>query len=131
VIQAQSRNTILLGEHEVIARMMLAQYLRECGYTVLEAANTEEAMALLKAPEVRVDIVLCAVDLSGAVGGFALARTIRAETPGIKFILTGNTAGAANAAGELCEEGPLLKKPYDHQLLVDQIKRLLAQRDRK
>jgi hypothetical protein len=31
-------------------------------------------------------------------------------------------------AAELCEVGPTLKRPYDHKLVLDRIKRLLAAR---
>jgi hypothetical protein len=38
---------------------------------------------------------------------------------------------AAEAAAELFEDNPLLKKPYDPQIVVDRIKQLLAARKRK
>jgi hypothetical protein len=33
-------------------------------------------------------------------------------------------------AGNLCQEGPTASKPYDHQLLLDHIRRSRAARDR-
>jgi hypothetical protein len=38
---------------------------------------------------------------------------------------------AAHAAGKLCEHGPILTKPYDHKIVLDHIKRLLAARVRQ
>jgi hypothetical protein len=35
------------------------------------------------------------------------------------------------AAGKLCADGPMLIKPYDHQIVLDRIKRLLATRARE
>lgn len=43
-----------------------------------------------------------------------------------KMLLAGTVAKAADAAAEICEEGPLLGKPYDQQLVLDRIKRLMA-----
>ena len=43
-------------------------------------------------------------------------------------ILAGTPAKAADAAAELCDEGPNLARPYEPQLVVDRIKRLLAKR---
>jgi len=39
-------------------------------------------------------------------------------------------ARAADAAAELCEQGPMLSKPYEPQAVGEWIKRLLAERDR-
>jgi hypothetical protein len=52
------------------------------------------------------------------------------KRPSAKVILTGTVANEAKEAADLCEEGPVLSKPYDPQLLVDRIKRALATRDR-
>jgi len=40
---ASPPETILFVEDEALVRMDLAQYLRECGYQVHEAANASEA----------------------------------------------------------------------------------------
>lgn len=48
----------------------------------------------------------------------------------MKLILAGTIANQAKEAADLCDEGPQLSKPYDSQLLVDRIKRVLAVRDR-
>jgi CheY-like chemotaxis protein len=50
--------TVLLVDAKVLSRLALADYLRECGYRVIEAASPEEAMMVLKAPELKVDILL-------------------------------------------------------------------------
>ena len=45
---------ILFVEDEVLVRMPIAQYLRDCGYRVIEAANAEEAMTVLMQKETAV-----------------------------------------------------------------------------
>ena len=40
---ASPPETVLFVEDEALVRMDLAQYLRECGYQVHEAANASEA----------------------------------------------------------------------------------------
>lgn len=124
-----SEPCVLLVEADILVRHPLAEYLRECGYTVLEAANTDDARKLLaEGPQV-VDAVLADVDAAGE-GGFALAAFVRANHPGVPVILAGSVAKAVASAGDLCREGPALAKPYDHQLVLDRIRRLLAARDR-
>ena len=118
--------TVLVVEPEVLARMMIASYLRECGYKVIEAVNGDEAMLVLREPEVDVRVVFSVIELPGPTNGFVLSQWMRTHRPEVQVILASNGAGAAKEAGDLCEDGPLMKKPYDHRLLADRIKRLLA-----
>jgi DNA-binding response OmpR family regulator len=110
---------------------MVSHYLRECGYAVLEASNADEALLILQAPDLHIDVVFCVVELPGTLDGFGLARWVRANLPDTQMILAGDVSRTAKVAGQLCEEGPMMKRPYDHQLLADSIKRLLAARGRK
>jgi DNA-binding response OmpR family regulator len=61
------------------------------------------------------------------VDGFRLVQWLRAYQPGLPIILVTSLAGAAEASSELCENGPVMKKPYEHQLLSDRIRQLLAE----
>ena len=40
------QETILVVEDDVLVRMPIAQYLRDCGYRVIEAVSADEAMAV-------------------------------------------------------------------------------------
>jgi CheY-like chemotaxis protein len=113
-------------EDEVLTRLVIAEYLRECGYKVHEAANADEAVAVLEAPEVSVDIVFSDVLMPGSMDGFGLAKWIRARRPEIAVILTSSVDRSADIAGMLCEAGPLLEKPYEPHGVVDRIKQLMA-----
>jgi DNA-binding response OmpR family regulator len=117
--------TILIVEDEVLIRFDVADYLRTCGYRVIEAANATEAIAVLQSGR-RIDLVFSDVQLPGSMDGFALARWVRAHQPEIKVILTSGVSRSAEVAGELCEEGPLEKKPYDPQHLLERIRSTLA-----
>jgi CheY-like chemotaxis protein len=121
--------TVLVVEDEILIRMVISEYLRECGYRVIEAAHAAEAVSLLQEPEVDVDIVFSDVEMTaGGMDGFALARWIRKNRPELKVVMAGSPARAAEMAGDLCESGPLLSKPYDPQFAIDRIRRLLAER---
>lgn len=120
---------LLIVESDVLVRHPLAEYLRECGYRVLEAATTTEARKLLDDDGRSVGVVLADVD-TPEEGGFALAAWIRRTDPAIEVVLTGSPARAAQKAGDLCEDGPALTKPYDHRRVLDHIRRLQAARER-
>ena len=116
--------TVLVVEDEVLIRLVIADYLRECGYRVHEAVNAEEAVAILQSPEVSVDVVFSDVEMPGTMDGFGLARWTRANKPGTQVILTSGAERSADIAATLCEAGPLLKKPYPSKDVVDRIKQL-------
>src|SRR5262245_65212110 len=52
-----TRETVLVVEDDVLVRMPIAQYLRDCGYKVIEAVSADEAMTVLLHRETVVDIV--------------------------------------------------------------------------
>ena len=120
--------TILVVEDDILIRLVIAQYLRECGYKVIETANGEEAIIVLNQAELKIDVVFSTVQMPGAMDGFALARWTRQNRKGVDVILAGSPSRAAEAAGDLCESGPLLSKPYEPQQVVDRIRRLMADR---
>jgi CheY-like chemotaxis protein len=68
--------TILVVEPDILVRMVIADYLRDCGYKVVEGVNADEALAVLEAGK-KIDIILAEVRIAGSVDGFGLARQIR------------------------------------------------------
>jgi CheY-like chemotaxis protein len=117
--------TILVVEDDVLVRSVAAAYLRECGFDVIEASGADEAIRVLQA-ELQVDIVFSDIQMPGSMDGFGLAQWVRRERPWLKVILTSGAARTAKAAGDLCEHGPVLAKPYDHADLERHIRSLLA-----
>ena len=64
---------VLVVDDEVIARMVISEYLRDCGYKVIEAADVAEALHVLQQVEFDIAVVLCGIGNAGPAGGFALA----------------------------------------------------------
>jgi DNA-binding response OmpR family regulator len=123
-------HTILTVEPDVLVRLVIADYLRECGYRVFEASDAAEAVAILETPTISINVLFTEARMSGAMDGFGLAQWIRVNRPGTRVLLTTGATRSAHIAGELCEAGPLMKKPYAPQNVVDRIKRLLAKSER-
>jgi DNA-binding response OmpR family regulator len=126
MVEADIPATVLVVDGEVIIRTEISAYLRDCGYRVIEAATSDEALHVLSANSEPVKIILTDVQLPGSLDGFGLARWVRSNKPGVGVVLAGTAQRAAVAAGELCEDGPTLSKPYDPQIVADRIKRLLG-----
>jgi DNA-binding NtrC family response regulator len=123
------QDCILLVESDVLVRHALAEYLRECGYKVAEALNAAEARQFLAESETDVDIVIADVTQT-ADNGFVLASWLRETKPDIQVVLAGTVKKTVERAGEICEEGPAITKPYSHQFVLDHIRQLLAARQR-
>jgi CheY-like chemotaxis protein len=121
------QDTILVVQNEVFVRMVICDYLRGCGYKVIEAANADEALVVLQNPEIPLDVVVTDIETPGAMDGFALSRWIRTHRPELDVLLTGSVPRAVSIASDLCDEGPL-PRPYDPQVMVDRIRRLTAAR---
>jgi CheY-like chemotaxis protein len=122
--------TVLVVEDEVLLRLVIAAYLRDCGYKVIEAADADEAVLVLTQPDLVVDVLFSDIEMPGSMDGFGLAQWTRANRPGLEVVLTGSVPRAVNAAANLCEEGPV-PKPYEPQSVHDRIRRLLAARPAK
>jgi DNA-binding response OmpR family regulator len=92
-VRSESDNpthTILVVEDDVLIRMPLVEYLRECGYQVFEAAGVAEARAVLDA-DTPVDLVFTDVNQQN---GFLLASWVRQHHPKTQVLLTSDTADA-------------------------------------
>ena len=123
-----SPQSILIVDGDIVSRHVLADYLRSCGYAVVEAANTDEAMIALGEPTLSIDVVLCDVYAVGSQNGFGLSTWVRANRPDLEVRLAAGVDVAAQTAAQLCEVGPQLKRPYEPEAVVDYIKRLRAHR---
>jgi DNA-binding response OmpR family regulator len=122
-------NTIIVVEPDVLTRMVLADYLRECGYKVVECPNAEDVLIILSAGR-KVDAVLCEVDLIGGLNGFGLALRVKETHPAVDVLLTSGPSAAADRAGQLCEDGPL-EQPYHPRDVVRRLDRLRERRRRR
>jgi CheY-like chemotaxis protein len=120
--------SILIVDGDIISRHAIADYLRHCGYSVIEAAKAEEAFVALLEPTLSIDVILCDVSTLGSQIGFELANWVRSNRAELEVKLVGGAEMAAKTAAELCESGPDLTRPYEPSAVIDYIKRLRASR---
>ena len=115
-IQAPAE-TILFVEDEALVRMDMAEFLRECGYRVHEAANATEALEALES-KFAVDLVFTDINLGEGMNGVELAAWTLSHRPGVKVLVT--TGGSrVEFPPEIVE--PLLTKPYTGRGLLDRV----------
>lgn len=109
-------------EDEVLVRLMMADELRGRGFAVLEAANVEEALAVLES-SARVDLVLTDVRMPGRLDGLALVQVLNEKRPRLKVIL----ASAHRPNVDFPENVvAYVQKPYDVGRVIQVIRRALS-----
>jgi response regulator RpfG family c-di-GMP phosphodiesterase len=62
-------------------------FLRDCGYYVVEAASTDEAITILQNTNTPIDVVLSEIDIPGSMNGFGFAQWARSVRPELKNLL--------------------------------------------
>lgn len=90
---------VLVVEDEVLLRALLADELRNAGYTVMEAANGEEALNILRSP-LNVDCVITDLTMP-RMDGEALVRALQSEFPYLKVIMVSGKTPAADVQRSL------------------------------
>ena len=130
-VESQGKsNSVLVIDGDILSRHAIADYLRRCGYIVVEAVSTDEAMAALSEPILSIDVIMCDVQAIGTQSAFQFANWVKQNHPALAVKLAGDLASVATTAAELCEGGPHLARPYEPQAVVDYIFQLRAERDR-
>ncbi len=99
--------------------------LEEHGYTVLDAANGNEALELLESHEGSVQLLLTDVVMPD-MGGRELAERLRGSHPGMKVLFTsGYTDDAIVHYGVLDEGVNFIGKPYSVADLTHKVREVL------
>jgi DNA-binding NtrC family response regulator len=117
------RPVILVVEEEVAERVAIAEHLGEAGFDVVEAEDTDEALAVL---ERRSDVRGLVTDahLPGRIDGSELARTVRDRRPGVRVVLI---SGHSDLRDDEMPEGvEFVSKPYLLDRLAPTLRRLMG-----
>jgi CheY-like chemotaxis protein len=109
---------LLVVEDEVLNRLSTSDFLRNEGFTVLEAGSSREALTVLKARS-DVSVVVTDIHMSGALEGLDLIREIRKSFPAVKIV----TASAYQITEPV---EAVITKPYSLERLASVIKSLLG-----
>ncbi|WP_081856303.1 ATP-binding protein [Thioclava dalianensis] len=104
--------TVLLVEDEAPVRAFASRALKLQGFNVLEAENAEEALAMLEAPDLAVDIFVTDVIMPGLDGPSWVAQA-RESRPGIKTIFMSGYAEDVFKNGDSpIDNSVFLPKPF-------------------
>jgi CheY-like chemotaxis protein len=114
---------VLVVEDEFLVRMDAVDFMRESGFTVYEAGNADEAIALL---EMHRDIraVFTDIHMPGSIDGLKLAHYVRKRWPPVKLIIT---SGQAKPRPEEMPVGSgYVGKPYQLGKVTDSLRAMIG-----
>jgi len=110
---------ILVVEDEALVRGCVVAQLEDAGFTVIEAANGDEALQQFE-DHALVTTLFTDINMPGELDGLSLAHMIFKLRPNVRLILT--SGRGAPLASELPLGGQFLPKPYDSGLLTTLIR---------
>jgi CheY-like chemotaxis protein len=117
--------TILVVEDEAAVRESATALLRKLGYTVLEAGNGQEAIAIADGGAA-IDLLFTDMIMPGGMTGRALAQELGKRRPGMRVLYcSGYTDSAIAHQGRLDEGVVLLQKPYKRRDLARKVRKVL------
>jgi CheY-like chemotaxis protein len=119
---------ILIAEDNAVNRELLRELLEPCGFSVLEASNGKEALAMIE--QSQPDLLLLDISMP-ILDGFAAVRKIR-ENPRLSALpVVAITAYAMQGDREkILDSGfsGYLSKPVDSRSLAQELERHLGKR---
>jgi CheY-like chemotaxis protein len=122
-VQASDIHTVLVVEDEVLVRLMIAEELRSAGFQVIEAADADEALAVL-ASITDVSVIFSDIRMPGSMDGLELAKKVRANFPKIRIVLASGNLAAVTSV----DHDGFFLKPYEPDEIINLIKTLLDQK---
>lgn len=117
--------TILCVEDDRKIRNYVTMQLETLGYTVIAAANADEALAIVR-QDAAFDLLFTDIVMPGSMNGRQLAETLMAGRPSLRVLFTsGYSDGALPLQGRAGHGIPLLTKPYRRAELARMMRRCL------
>jgi len=118
---ATERPVVLVVEDDFLIRIGAVEMIGQGGFDVIEAANADEAIAIL---QIRLDITVVFTDIQipGSMDGLRLATAIRGRWPPIKIVATSGLVDVRKT--DLPEGGRFLSKPYSPVEIVGTLREL-------
>jgi len=120
--------TILIAEDEPAVRRMLVKVLKKGGYTVLAAADGNEALDLFEENAQAIDLVILDIVMPG-LGGRQVMDRIKAKHEGVRFLFSSGYSEQAIHTDFVIQEGMrLIQKPYMPADLLREVRRILDEK---
>jgi len=122
---APGTETVLVVEDEPEVRRLVERLLRGKGYRVLTAGSPADAVALAKAHEAAIDLLLTDVIMPG-MNGRELARLLAPARPAMRVLYMSGYADAAMSQQGILPPGTaFVSKPFTPEVLARKVREVL------
>jgi CheY-like chemotaxis protein len=117
-------SVVLVVEDEMLLRMRAVDMVEDAGYSSVEAADADEAVAIL---ESRSDIALMLTDVQmpGSMDGLKLAHAVRERWPPIKIILVSGQLRLENS--DIPADSRFFGKPLAAKEMIAELQSMIGQ----
>jgi CheY-like chemotaxis protein len=120
---SKSTPVVLIVEDDTLLRMLAVEVVEEAGFVVLEAADADEAVALLESrPDI--SLLFTDIDMPGSMDGLKLAHAVRDRWPPIKILLVSGQVRPQTS--ELPSNSCFVGKPYRAAAMIEQLRSIVS-----
>ncbi|KTB64872.1 MULTISPECIES: response regulator [Pseudomonas] len=113
-------STILVVEDDAIVRMLIVDVLEELEFSVVEAADAEEALKIVKDTDQPIDLMMTDVGLPD-MDGKQLATNVRELRPALPILFASGYADNIDVPAGM----QVIAKPFSIDQLRDKVKSML------
>jgi signal transduction histidine kinase/CheY-like chemotaxis protein len=120
--------TLLIAEDDTMVRAVTARVLGAAGYTVIEAADGEQALDIIRGHAGLIDLLVSDIVMPN-LGGVELAKRVLVERPEILILLvTGYDPEGMSILDDKARPVGFLQKPFTPTQLLAKVSTMLAAR---
>lgn len=122
----QSRQpTVLVFDDEDDLRDVMCRMLQRRGFTTLSSSDPDEALAVCRAHDGEIDVLLADLGMPDGIGATLAERAVRIR-PGMRVLfVSGMTKEAALRQGVVVADAEVLEKPFTSDGLVSAVRQAL------
>jgi len=114
---------VLIVEDELLLRMDAADFMEDAGFTVYQASNADDAIALLEAHD-DIRAVFTDIQMPGSMDGLKLAHYVRGRWPPVKLIIT--SGHSRPRAEDLPAGSGFFGKPYQLEKIAGSLRAMIG-----
>jgi two-component sensor histidine kinase/CheY-like chemotaxis protein len=115
---------VLVVEDEMLLRMRAVDIVEDAGFTPIEAANADEALAILESRS-DVDLLFTDIQMPGSMDGLKLAYAVHERWPSIKIILVSGKLTPTES--ERPTDSRFFGKPLAVNQMIAEIQQMIGQ----
>jgi two-component sensor histidine kinase/CheY-like chemotaxis protein len=115
---------VLVVEDEMVLRMRAVDIVEDAGFTSVEAANADQAIAILESRS-DIDLLFTDIQMPGSMDGLKLAHAVHDRWPAIKIILVSGQVKPSDA--ERPADSRFFGKPLGIEQMINELQTMVGE----